>query len=269
MDFSKVIIMTDLDGTLLTDDKRILPQDMEAIRRFRAGGGLFSVATGRGYSMARPVVEKLGLDIPAVVFNGAAVFDFKEDRFVWRCEIGAHALEYIKRLGDEFPHIGIEVLHEHSIYVPYMNRTEREHLALENITPVECLLWELPRDGWLKVLLADTPENIDKIEKYVSESDMRDAQWVRSAPMYYECLPKGVDKSTGFRELIKYLGCGDRFSVAAGDFMNDEGMIRFADLGVAVDSAQTEVKTVADLIVCDNNSGAMAEIISYIERLNR
>ena len=75
MDFSKVIIMTDLDGTLLTDDKKILPQDMEAIKRFRAGGGLFSVATGRGYSMARSVVEKLELDIPAVLFNGAAVFD--------------------------------------------------------------------------------------------------------------------------------------------------------------------------------------------------
>ena len=52
MDFSKVILMTDLDGTLLTDDKRILPQDLEAIERFRAGGGLFTMATGRGYSMA-------------------------------------------------------------------------------------------------------------------------------------------------------------------------------------------------------------------------
>lgn len=31
MDFSKVILMTDLDGTLLTDDKRILPLDLEAI----------------------------------------------------------------------------------------------------------------------------------------------------------------------------------------------------------------------------------------------
>ena len=38
MDFSKVILMTDLDGTLLTDDKRILPLDLEAIERFRAGG---------------------------------------------------------------------------------------------------------------------------------------------------------------------------------------------------------------------------------------
>ena len=55
MDFSKVILMTDLDGTLLTDDKRILPLDLEAIERFRAGGGLFTMATGRGYSMAKHI----------------------------------------------------------------------------------------------------------------------------------------------------------------------------------------------------------------------
>ena len=72
MDFSKVILMTDLDGTLLTDDKRILPLDLEAIERFRAGGGLFTMATGRGYSMAKHIADKLRLDCPAVVYNGAA-----------------------------------------------------------------------------------------------------------------------------------------------------------------------------------------------------
>ncbi len=52
MNFKNVIIMTDIDGTLVTDEKKILPKDMEAINRFRAGGGIFTLATGRGYSMA-------------------------------------------------------------------------------------------------------------------------------------------------------------------------------------------------------------------------
>ena len=58
MDFSKVILMTDLDGTLLTDDKQILPGDFEAIERFRRGGGLFTMATGRGYAMAKHIADK-------------------------------------------------------------------------------------------------------------------------------------------------------------------------------------------------------------------
>lgn len=267
MDFSKVIFMTDLDGTLLTDDKRILEKDLVAIERFRQGGGLFTVATGRGCGMARSAVEKLGIDIPAVLFNGAAVYDFKADKFVWQCEIGLHARDYIRRLHEQFPDLGIEVLHEQTIFTPFINQTELDHLALEGIQPHPCTIDELPESGWLKVLLAHEPQRMDEIQRYIEQSDMQQAQWVRSAPVYYECLPEGVDKSMGYRQLIKILGAEDRFTVASGDYMNDLAMIQKADLGVAVASAQEEVKAAADLVVCDNNSGAIAEIINYIETL--
>ncbi len=267
MDFSKVIFMTDLDGTLLTDDKRILPQDMEAIERFRRGGGMFTVATGRGCGMARSIIERLGIDIPAVVFNGAAVYDFRREQFVWQCEIGGHARDYIRRLSEAFPDIGIEVLHEQTIYTPFINQAELEHLALEGIEPHPCTIDELPQSGWLKVLLAHDQDKMDEIQRYIELSDMQQAQWVRSAPVYYECLPEGVDKSMGYRQLIDILGVKDKFTVASGDYMNDLAMIQKADLGVAVSSAQNEVKAAADLVVCDNNSGAIAEIINYIEQL--
>lgn len=266
MDFSKVILMTDLDGTLLTDSKEILPADMAAIERFRAGGGIFTMATGRGYSMARSVAEKLGLDVPAVIFNGAAVYDFNEDKFLWRCEIGAHAIEYIKRITERFPDMGIEVLQEQTVYVPFLNETEQWHLDLEGVTPDFTPLDEIPKSSWLKVLCAYPPEKMDKVIEFIQGSDMTGAQWVRSAPMFYECLPKGIDKSAGFRELIRLLNAEDRFTAAAGDFMNDSAMIREADLGAAVASAQPEVKAVADIVVCDNNSGAIAQLIDYIER---
>lgn len=268
MDFGKVIFMTDLDGTLLTDDKRILEKDMAAIERFRAGGGIFTVATGRGCAMAKPIAEKLGLAYPAVVFNGAAVFDFARDRFLWQCEIGRRAREYITRLTERFPgKLGVEVLHEQSIFVPFINQTEREHLALEKLIPNEKPLSEIPDGGWLKVLFAAEPEVIDKLCDFVKEAGFDDAQWVRSAPVYFECLPKEIDKSAGFKKLIELLGAGDRFTVAAGDFMNDTHMIQEADLGAAVASAQPCVKEAADLVVCDNNSGAISEIIDYIERI--
>lgn len=267
MDFGKVIFMTDLDGTLLTDDKRILPQDMAAIERFRAGGGIFTVATGRGYSMTRSIAERLKLDVPAVMFNGAAVFDFTQDKFLWRCEVGRHAKDYIIRLAERFPDIGIEVLHERTIYAPYLNKAEQEHLDLESVIPDRSPLDEIPQEGWLKILIAHEPQRLDEIVEFIQGSDMKRAQWVRSAPVYYECLPFGVDKSTGYAELIRLLGAQDRFTVAAGDYMNDTAMIRKADLGAAVASAQEEVKAAADIIVCDNNSGAVAEIIDYIERL--
>lgn len=269
MDFNKVIFMTDLDGTLLTDDKRVLDKDMRAIERFREGGGIFTAATGRGYSMARRVVEDiLHIDVPAVLFNGAGVFDFKKNEFLWQCAIGSQAREYIRRLAESFPDkLGIEVLHKQNVYVPFINQAERDHLNMENVTPVMCKLDDIPEGGWLKFVIAGEPGDLDKVESFVETEGLTEAQWVRSAPVFFECLPKGVDKSRGFAELIRILGAEDRFSVAAGDYMNDKAMIEKARLGAAPANALDAVKNAADLVVCDNNSGAVAEIIDHIERL--
>lgn len=269
MDFNKVIFMTDLDGTLLTDDKRVLEKDLAAIKRFREGGGIFTAATGRGYAMARRIVEDvLHLDVPSVLFNGAGVFDFKKNKFMWQCEIGSQAREYIRRLNAMFPgKLGFEVLHEQTVFVPFINQTEREHLEMESVIPDRRPLDDIPEGGWLKFVIAAEPSDLDEVRKTVESGGFEDAQWVRSAPHYFECLPTGVDKSRGFAELIALLGAEDRFSVAAGDYMNDLAMIKKADLGCAVSSAQECVKQAADLVVCDNNSGAVSQIIDYIEKM--
>lgn len=266
MDFGNVIFMTDLDGTLFTDDKRVLDRDMRAIERFRAGGGLFTAATGRGCEMTRRAAKELSLDIPAVLFNGAAVYDFADERFLWQCEISRNAREYIRQLVKLFPgSLGIEVLHKNSVFVPFMNDVEQAHLDMESVTPDTRPLDEIPEGGWLKFVIAAKPEVLDEVESAVTA--FPEANWVRSSPVYFECLPKGVDKSRGFAELIKILGAEGRFTVAAGDFYNDIAMIKKADLGAAVASARKEVRDAADIVVCDNNSGAIAEIIDYIEQL--
>ena len=138
---------------------------------------------------------------------------------------------------------------------------------MESVVPDSRPLDDIPEGGWLKFVIAAEPSDLDEVQKTVAAGGFEKTQWVRSAPMYFECLPKGVDKSRGFAELIKILGAEDRFSVAAGDYMNDTAMIQKADLGAAVASAQDSVKQAADIVVCDNNSGAISEIIDSIENL--
>ena len=264
MDFKNIIFMTDLDGSLLTSEKKIHPRDMAAIERFRAGGGIFTIATGRGYSMAKRIAEEICPNVPCVIFNGAAVYDFNSDKFLWRCEIDSKAREYIRKITDKFSGVGVEVLCEQTVYVPFMNEYEQHHLDMEGVVPDLRPLDEIPDEGWLKFLFTAAPEVLDEIEK-MTESGFEDVTRMRSAAIFYECLPNGVDKSRGFAELIKIVGAENRFSVALGDYKNDAAMIKNANLGVAVANALDEVKAVADLVVCDNNSAPISEIIDYLE----
>lgn len=258
--------MTDLDGTLLTDEKNVHPRDLAAIERFRAGGGIFTIATGRGYSMAKRVAEEICPKVPCVVFNGAAVYDYSADKFLWRCEIKADGKDYIRRITDKFPDVGVEVLCEHTVYVPFMNDFERKHLDMEGVVPDLRPLDEIPEGGWLKFLFTADPETIDKIEEMTAEN-FGNVRKIRSDSVFFEFLPQDVDKSRGFAELIKILGAEKRFSVAAGDYYNDYAMIVNADLGAAVGNALDAVKEAADIVVCDNNHAPISEIIGYLEKL--
>lgn len=267
MDLKKVIIMTDLDGTLLNDEKRVSEKDLEAVARFRADGGHFTVATGRGVAMAKSVVDTLRVDMPCVIFNGAAVYDFKNDKFLWHSSMPAFAVEYIKKLMAEFHDIGIEILRGEEVFVVNNNETVDEHMAIESIVPIYADIDNVPKDNWLKVLIAYPPQKLDKVVEFV-KNDCRDGvNWVRSAPVYYEMLPQGISKGYGYKKLLEVTGKTDLFTVAAGDFGNDYDMIRSADLGVAVGNAQNEIKEAAKLIVGDNNSSPMAEIIEYVRKL--
>ena len=51
------LIVTDMDGTLLTTDKHISKENLEAIDRFRSEGGKFTVATGRSIPSLEHYVE--------------------------------------------------------------------------------------------------------------------------------------------------------------------------------------------------------------------
>ena len=46
-DISRVVLLSDMDGTLLNSRKEITDADRSAIERFTALGGRFTVATGR------------------------------------------------------------------------------------------------------------------------------------------------------------------------------------------------------------------------------
>lgn len=267
MDFSNVIIMTDLDGTLLDDKKNISQRDMAAIDDFCAKGGKFTIATGRGYSMAKPVADKLKLSMPAVIFNGSAVYDFTDESFLWQSEVTYRARGYIKEIIKNFPDVGIEVLHKHTVYVPSNNDVERMHMALENVKGVICDIDDIPDGGWLKVLIAYPEDKMPKIRAFIDENCCEGTNRVLSAPFFYELLPTGVSKAYGYKKLLELTGNTHRFTVAAGDYPNDAEMVRSADLGVAVENAHDEVKKAANIIIGTNNDDPMTHIIEHIASL--
>ena len=268
MDFRKVLIVSDLDGTLLDDEKNISKDDLRAIDEFRSGGGVFAAATGRGVAMAKRIItDELHIDTPCVIFNGAGVYDFTAGKFLWHSDMPDIADKYVAMLEERFPDIGIEILHENDVFVTDNNPTVEEHMAFEKLVPVYRKLEDVPHEGRFKVLIAYPAEKMQEVISFTQDENMNGVNWVHSSPMYYEMLPEGISKAYGCKKLVEITGMQEKFVVAAGDFGNDKAMIEQANLGVAVGNALDSVKVAADLIVRDNNHSPMREIIEYIGKM--
>ena len=65
------LVVTDLDGTLLTSDKKVSPRAMRAIEAMRERGVHFTIATGRNTASAAGIIRQLRIQAPVIVGNGA------------------------------------------------------------------------------------------------------------------------------------------------------------------------------------------------------
>lgn len=69
------LIVSDMDGTLLNEKMMISKANADAIREAEHQGIPFMVATGRGFTEAKPLLDEVGLSCPIITLNGAQVYD--------------------------------------------------------------------------------------------------------------------------------------------------------------------------------------------------
>ncbi len=255
-----------MDGTFLPSSKIPSPENIAAVERLMNAGGRFSIATGRSLQASMQYFEQVRVNCPIIMCNGGMVYDLADKKQIYDVFLPESARELTKELLSQHPEVGCECLPLEGVYVPQMTDMEREHCRICKVKPVECTVDEIPKN-WYKVLFAREPEHIheiigsvDKVREYYPEID-----FVISAPMYYEMLPKNISKGSALRELKKACGMEDFTIVAAGDYNNDIEMLREADVGIAPSNAAAEVKAAADIVLgvsCEEN--AIAAAVEYI-----
>ncbi len=262
---SQICIVSDLDGTLLPPDKIPLQRDLDAIRRFEAAGGQFSIATGRTIQAAIRYQKELGLTSPMIVYNGAAIYDAQNDKVLFSEPMPSCAREMTREIMEAHPHVGVEVLRAESAYVIRNTEYEKRHIALCGVEPCYCTLDEVPEGDWLKVLFAMAPEEIPPFIEDIARRQYDAVDFIQSADIFYEMLPPGVTKGSALTAYHRLPGMEQKQLIAIGDFDNDIAMLQAADFSAAPANAVPAAKAAADLVLertCQQ--GAMEELIEHL-----
>ncbi|MDD6038372.1 MAG: Cof-type HAD-IIB family hydrolase [bacterium] len=261
------IIFSDLDGTLLCDDKSISPLNRAAIEQATTRGHSFVVATGRPFESAKLINDALGLNYDGcyiVSYNGAHVYDCYRKKVLFSKQL---KMQTLRELFERADAAGIYIhTYQHGQIVTKARTAELDRYESRTNLPgfatadVFGFLTREPN----KAILIDL-ENHERLEQFRQDN----LEWAKgkcnfifSCPEYLEVMPEGISKGTGISFLADYLGVDLSDTIAVGDEQNDIEMISAAGVGIAMCNGIPAAKEVADYVTGhNNNEDAMKEII--------
>ena len=74
-------------------------------------------------------------------------------------------------------------------------------------------------------------------------------------------MPPGIDKAHSLERLFELTAIPREEVIACGDGYNDQSMIRFAGLGVAMANAPKDIQDSADYITYSNEEDGVAHVV--------
>ncbi len=262
--FSGVLLASDLDGTLYNRQHDVSEENLAAIRRFTAQGGLFTVATGRAVQSFQVPRRKIPLEIPVVMANGSLIYDFNTETVLHTAPLTEGYLPLCRAVREVFPTVAVEAHLLDSTWVAGVNAVSESHLATvgtkgELVDTVD----DIPA-GWLKALFTGETAELQHVldwflPRYGSQYDL-----LFSTPFFLELQDKSANKGIGVAWLADYMGVAHEHVYCVGDQENDLSMLmRFTSF--APENARSEVKEISRHSVPDCDEHAVAAVIDWLE----
>ena len=268
-------LLLDLDGTLVADDETIHPRPLSALRRAEEAGVRVMIATGRSELATEPVLALLGLDTPAVVFNGAALWCGKTRRFLEERVLSERTLGRVLDYGERLGLLTVVMCAGRKYALA--PRDEVERLALHDMTGLEfCPAADLRRHRAIRVTLfsasqADSVSFATEVQAAIDQPIYLThfplnllARHRESSLLVVDLHPPCRGKGEAVRVLEERYEIPAARVVAVGDAANDVDMFRQAGLAVAMGNATAEARAHASRVIGRNDTDTIADLVEEL-----
>ncbi|HEX3862993.1 MAG TPA: Cof-type HAD-IIB family hydrolase [Stellaceae bacterium] len=257
------LVVTDVDGTLVTTAKALTPRAIAAVQRLHDNGIHFSICSSRPPFGLKMMIEPLALKLPFGGYNGGSIVEPADLSVVEQKLIppaaAKEAVETFRRhgvdcwvfIGNEWVvanRAGSHVDHEtHTIQTPptvVPAFTDAHYTAVGKI-----------------VGPSDDHELVKRCETELRGSLAGRAFAARSQPYYCDVIPPGIDKGRLVQVLSARLGVPRDEVLVLGDMENDFELFEAGGFAVAMGNAPDHVKAKAQATTLSNEEDGFAAAI--------
>lgn len=272
------LIFLDFDGTL-AEHGVIPPGHQQTVRAVRAAGHRVFLCTGRPWSMVTPDVRQQFDGIVAaaggyVVIDGQVLLDLR-----YPPELATKALDWLDRHHSAYlleapdalygpPGIDRRVIE--IMTRPGRPRDERHQDTSEDILGVLRMQDDLSGVSFGKITCFDAQRSMAELCEYLGPEVMLLPTSVPDlGAASGEVQLTAVHKAVGMAVVVEHLGCGAADVIAAGDGRNDQEMLEYAGLAIAIEGSNPDLLAVADHVAPGPREDGLTQIFGHLGLLEQ
>ena len=203
---------------------------------------------------------------PAVVINGAGIYDFEKQEMVHFSPMNDKAMDIAVKAAKKFWMVDVVVVAKDIIYITGMGIFGKWFVVIDDLKHKHVYnIAKVPREDWGKVIFSGDPLSISRVKKYFEKINSPELTLMSSSVASFEILAANTHKGTAVLELAEYLGIDKSHTAAIGDYFNDYEMLKSVGVPACCGQAPEEMKEISEFVACHCNNGAVADFIEYIE----
>jgi len=258
------LVVSDVDGTLLTRDKVLTDGAKAAVRRLHDAGIGFTIVSSRPTIGMGFLIEPLEITLPVGAFNGSSIVDAKLkpiEQHLIAPAVAQRSLDVLDAFGVDtwlFSNERWYTRNPNGEYVPH------EKLAIKaDPTIVTDFIPHLTEA--CKIVGASSDfARLQACEAAMMEAVGREATAVRSQNYYLDVTPPGHDKGTFVAAMSKRLGISTDAIATIGDMENDLPMFARSGVSFAMGNAADAIKKQATHVTDSNERDGFAAAMETV-----
>lgn len=250
------IIVCDLDGSLMPPSSglRVSQEVEKRLIRLQEKGHVVILNSARIFQGVYPLARQLQMDRfggYVISANGCHVYDMAKEEVVLTKRIKEEEAFYLWEVANQ---MGLGLGFSQPDYFVCNRMSEGFSLDQKNCE-VDYIITENPekycQNEIVKCAVSQTEEKLvelsDRFCREVNEHTHMEV--IKSTPLLYDMIQKGVSKHKTLEELMKRHGWTWNQVTAIGDGISDLETLRMAGYSASLESAKKECQTVADIVV--------------------
>lgn len=261
------LIVLDLDGTLLTDEKVITTKTAQSIQLAKQQGHAVMIATGRPYRATEYYYQQLGLTTPVVNFNGAFVHHpLNHSMEAIHETLSLSVVKEVMETMQQFPWNNMVAEVKDDVYIQYHDELVLDNFKMGKPTITTGDIQHYLKEAPTSLLIQADETDVEIIQNQLQQIHaevVSNRVWNSPWGHVIEVFQSGLSKAAGLAHVSKWLDIPKERIIAFGDENNDLEMIDYAGVGIAMTNGIDELKAIADEVTTfSNNEDGIADVLN-------